>query len=132
MPLADACVTEWRLRNTAHLMDSSRVPLADACVTEWRFVAFNEGVDTVSAVPLADACVTEWRTISCKTGRPFKRCHSLMLVLLNGGYTSGSHTLTLGMCHSLMLVLLNGGMCSERLPYFIPVPLADACVTEWR
>ena len=60
------------------------VPLADASVTEWRFVNFKKRVHGVF-VPLADASVTEWR----KTKRHFQiwkcPCHSLMLVLLNGG-----------------------------------------------
>ena len=36
VPLADACVTEWRLREVLLLFSRDRVPLADACVTEWR------------------------------------------------------------------------------------------------
>ena len=35
------------------------VPLADACVTEWRWL--HKVDESLAAVPLADACVTEWR-----------------------------------------------------------------------
>ena len=37
-----------------------RVPLADACVTEWRRPPLRDRVR--QEVPLADACVTEWRS----------------------------------------------------------------------
>ena len=60
------------------------VPLADACVTEWRGVKLvSRGA--ASLVPLADACVTEWRQNKEGLVQHFKKCHSLMLVLLNGG-----------------------------------------------
>mgnify|MGYP003294682909 CR=1 FL=1 len=36
------------------------------------------------------------------------------------------------LCHSLMLVLLNGGHPGWRFYRQPGVPLADACVTEWR
>ena len=64
---------------------------------------------------------------------PLSECHSLMLVLLNGG-SGRSRMAGLGVaCHSLMLVLLNGGHRRRAPPSSAPtVPLADACVTEWR
>ena len=62
VPLADACVTEWRWRATrwARLRV---VPLADACVTEWRANNHPRVCANVH-VPLADACVTEWQLVS--------------------------------------------------------------------
>ena len=38
-----------------------------------------------SVVPLADACVTEWRYDDFGKLTLKNMCHSLMLVLLNGG-----------------------------------------------
>ena len=38
-------------------------------------------------------------------------CHSLMLVLLNGGEQIAIARQIFPECHSLMLVLLNGGEC---------------------
>ena len=106
-------------------------------------------------MPLADACVTEWRQNHTETVHREEGCHSLMLVLLNGGSCTTTALCTPGECHSLMLVLLNGGahgvLCCVVLachslmlvllnggpcPWVIlsphPMPLADACVTEWR
>ena len=37
------------------------------------------------SVPLADACVTEWRGVCVGVEITVEQCHSLMLVLLNGG-----------------------------------------------
>ena len=39
VPLADACVTEWRDCDTVLTGSDWLVPLADACVTEWRMTA---------------------------------------------------------------------------------------------
>ena len=56
-----------------------------------------------------------------------------MLVLLNGGGHSSAARWYRPGCHSLMLVLLNGGYNRQRQKPKEPcVPLADACVTEWR
>ena len=65
----------------------NRVPLADACVTEWRHSRSALRASS-SLVPLADACVTEWRQIEGVVKRLTEGCHSLMLVLLNGGAIS--------------------------------------------
>ena len=65
-------------------------------------------------VPLADACVTEWRGALPGYSHGFKQCHSLMLVLLNGGMQSGKLRISPRRCHSLMLVLLNGGNNHHR------------------
>ena len=65
VPLADACVTEWRAMTASHDSKRARVPLADACVTEWR----NKG-NLAIMIELI-------------------KCHSLMLVLLNGGCLHG-------------------------------------------
>ena len=60
-------------------------------------------------MPLADASVTEWRLKEQD--------------VLNAA----------AMCHSLMLVLLNGGPPTPPAPHSTTnVPLADASVTEWR
>ena len=107
-------------------------------------------------VPLADACVTEWRSLSWPSSRVSMACHSLMLVLLNGGTWMPPATSPPSVpladacvtewrtvkqlradhpeaCHSLMLVLLNGGTRQGRKCLTSTVvPLADACVTEWR
>ncbi len=105
VPLADACVTEWR--EAVHgTRCGNVVPLADACVTEWR--SFTITPAHACLVPLADACVTEWR-------------HNVFYILRIGVW-----------CHSLMPVLLNGGSTQVREPMATKVPLADACVTEWR
>ena len=60
------------------------VPLADACVTEWRIPQRWKNSEKIK-VPLADACVTEWRKPGSKILVTRDGCHSLMLVLLNGG-----------------------------------------------
>ena len=114
VPLADACVTEWRY-DTEDILVERKVPLADACVTEWRkprkekeppvklchslmLVLLNGGPSwrcssaTAAAVPLADACVTEWRHEGDKIRIARNKCHSLMLVLLNGGARDHSST----------------------------------------
>ena len=59
-PLADACVTEWRVNFSLPATSAPAAPLADACVTEWRKTAALKPRPKQSA-PLADACVTEWR-----------------------------------------------------------------------
>ena len=59
-------------------------------------------------MPLADASVTEWRGEKKISREDWVQCHSLMLVLLNGGSYLRIH-------------------CGEK-----SVPLADASVTEWR
>ena len=45
----------------------------------------------------------------------------------------GIHAVNISLCHSLMLVLLNGGwyLIVPTSQAWV-VPLADACVTEWR
>ena len=43
-------------------LGSYHVPLADACVTEWRGYEIAQA-DGLTEVPLADACVTEWRAL---------------------------------------------------------------------
>ena len=71
-------------------------------------VGNHSGYQSVNIVPLADACVTEWRDADNLMAARSNQCHSLMLVLLNGGSTKASST-GAAACHSLMLVLLNGG-----------------------
>ena len=66
------------------------VPLAAACVTEWR--PKKHPAMTLNKVPLAAACVTEWRCKAAYGVVDCGVCHSLMPVLLNGGIPS--HTLT--------------------------------------
>ena len=107
MPLADACVTEWRDGDNLTVLGRAKVPLADACVTEWRSLRRLVVLPNYT-VPLADACVTEWRKFHLRACPKWSQCHSLMPVLLNGGI--GYKVLTL----------------------LESVPLADACVTEWR
>ena len=53
MPLADACVTEWR--GQADILGNrlKTMPLADACVTEWRLVLLQ--LINAIGMPLADA-----------------------------------------------------------------------------
>ena len=109
VPLADACVTEWRYIAQQFPRNFAAVPLADACVTEWRF-ADDCGVTIIGKVPLADACVTEWRNDLQKRQKKsevpladacvteWRRMHFLASSLLNSW------------CHSLMPVLLNGGL----------------------
>ena len=83
-PLADACVTEWRWV-ICGVIDGEEAPLADACVTEWRMDRPDRR-HILKPAPLADACVTEWR-LRQRTVPPLNRLrHSLMLVLLNGGW----------------------------------------------
>ena len=84
VPLADACVTEWRGASVFSLAKPRKVPLADACVTEWRDLFFAADASQ-RTVPLADACVTEWRPPRFRVKSYIIQCHSLMLVLLNGG-----------------------------------------------
>ena len=86
VPLADACVTEWRMEAPGFAHDVLHVPLADACVTEWRLLACVSCFFDV--VPLADACVTEWRLEQDNGFYVTTKCHSLMPVLLNGGLRS--------------------------------------------
>ena len=83
VPLADACVTEWRYTSCTDTIERE-VPLADACVTEWRGASVFS-LAKPRKVPLADACVTEWRIVRDKQQVENDLCHSLMLVLLNGG-----------------------------------------------
>ena len=40
----------------------------------------------VGSAPLADACVTEWRVLVARVAVGQQKRHSLMLVLLNGGF----------------------------------------------
>ena len=87
MPLADACVTEWR--------EISERYHAIAQCHSLMLVLLNGGARgpraaprSGSLMPLADACVTEWRRHFTHHLRRFLQCHSLMLVLLNGGATS--------------------------------------------
>ena len=63
---------------------TAHVPLADACVTEWRFRKVLRNIDP-EAVSLVDACVTEWRQHTTLQRFNPHLCHSLMPVLLNGG-----------------------------------------------
>ena len=67
--------------------DELTVPLADACVTEWRILTDAPQLAHMQ-VPLADACVTEWRVGGNVFPIAHSLCHSLMLVLLNGGRSS--------------------------------------------
>ena len=83
VPLADACVTEWRRqpamkRHLAILCHSLMLVLLNGGLPLIRF-------DDSQSVPLADACVTEWRGELRIISHVESLCHSLMLVLLNGG-----------------------------------------------
>ena len=86
MPLADACVTEWRRQH------SDAASLSASLCHSLMLVLLNGGasfflvVNLNSEMPLADACVTEWRLASTPASWVIgDECHSLMLVLLNGG-----------------------------------------------
>ena len=55
-----------------------------------------------------------------------------MPVILNGGPTTAHEVLTSLRCHSLMPVILNGGFLFLWFEVYACVPLVDACDTEWR
>ena len=83
-------------------------------------------------MPLADASVTEWREAD-RVGTPgTAKCHSLMLVLLNGGcaVASSASNVCVPLADASVTEWRSSGVHSSLLKCL--VPLADASVTEWR
>ena len=129
MPLADACVTEWRQNHT------ETVHREEGCHS-LMLVLLNGGSCTTTALCTPGECHSLMLVLLNGGAHGVLccvvlACHSLMLVLLNGGTSSGYLSI-ISACHSLMLVLLNGGPCPWVILSPHPMPLADACVTEWR